>query len=52
MKSTRSYTMRFRARAVEENRLRIVGAMFDLAESQGIPETSLQDVASAAAVSV
>ncbi|WP_171042493.1 TetR/AcrR family transcriptional regulator [Sinomonas gamaensis] len=44
--------MRSRADAVEGNRQRIVRAMFDLAESKGIPETSLGDVAAAAGVSV
>jgi AcrR family transcriptional regulator len=52
MKSSRAYTMRSRADAVEGNRQRIVRAMFELAESKGIPETSLADVAAAAGVSV
>ena len=52
MKSTRSYTMGVRAEAVERTRHRIVHAMFELASERLFPEISLDDVASAAGVSV
>jgi AcrR family transcriptional regulator len=52
MKSTRTYTMGARAEAVERTRQRIVHAMFELACERLFPSISLEDVASAADVSV
>lgn len=52
MKTTRSYTMGARARAVKETRTRIVDAMFDLVSTRLLKDISLDDVAARAGVSV
>ena len=52
MKTTRSYTMDSRARAVEETRTRIADAMFDLVSTRRLADISLDDVAARAGVSV
>ena len=52
MKTTRSYTMDARARAVEETRTRIADAMVDLVSSRRLADVSLDDVAAASGVSV
>ena len=52
MKTSRSYTMDARARAVEATRARIADAMFALVSSRRLAEISLEDVAAAADVSV
>jgi AcrR family transcriptional regulator len=52
MKTTRSYTMRARAAAVEETRLRILEATYDLSTRRLLSDISLDAVAEAAGVSV
>jgi AcrR family transcriptional regulator len=52
MKTTRAYTMTTRAEAAERTRLRILEAIVGLAESRLLVDISLDDVASAAGVSV
>lgn len=52
MKTSRSYTMDARARAVEATRSRIAEAMFYLASTRRLAEVSLEDVAAQAGVSV
>jgi AcrR family transcriptional regulator len=52
MKTTRSYTMDARARAVEDTRVRIADAMFDLVSTRRLRDISLDDVAARAGVSV
>ncbi|HET8558885.1 MAG TPA: TetR/AcrR family transcriptional regulator [Marmoricola sp.] len=52
MKTSRSYTMDARARAVEATRTRIADALFALASRHRLAEISLDDVAAAAGVSV
>ncbi|WP_322938117.1 TetR/AcrR family transcriptional regulator [Nocardioides bizhenqiangii] len=52
MKTTRTYTMRARAAAVEDTRARIQGALFELGTQRLFPDISLDDVARAAGVSV
>ena len=52
MKTTRKYTMGARAEAVEETRRRILDALVGLAETRPFAEISLEDVATAAGVSV
>ena len=52
MKTTRTYTMRARAAAVEDTRARIQEALFDLGTQRLFPDISLDDVARAAGVSV
>ena len=52
MKSTRPYTMGARAEAVAATRQRIMEALFELGRERLFPEISLDDVASAAGVSV
>ena len=52
MNTTRTYTMRARAAAVEETRRRIMQATFDLAEDRMFAEISLDAVAGRAGVSV
>lgn len=49
---TRTYTMGARGRAVEQTRIRIAEAMFDLAASRRLADISLDDVAALAGVSV
>lgn len=52
MKTTRRYTMTTRAESAERTRVRILDAAVALADTKLIPEISLDDVASAAGVSV
>jgi AcrR family transcriptional regulator len=52
MKTTRSYTMRARAAAVEETRRRILDATYDLSTRRLLSDISLDAVAEAAGVSV
>ena len=52
MKSTRSYTMTSRARAVEETRRRILDASVDLHGERLVADISLDDIAERAGVSV
>lgn len=52
MKTTRTYRMDARARAVEQTRERILGAFFELGTDRLLPEISLEDVAAEAGVSV
>jgi AcrR family transcriptional regulator len=52
MKTTRTYTMRARAAAVEETRRRILQATFDLAADRLVSEIALDDVAGRSGVSV
>ena len=52
MKTTRKYTMGARAEAVEETRRRVIDALVGLAETRPFAEISLDDVATAAGVSV
>jgi len=52
MKTKRAYTMNVRAEAVEGTRTRIREALFDLATTRLFTEISLDDVATAAGVSV
>src|SRR4051794_23088888 len=52
MKTTRTYTMGARARAVEDTRQRILQAAFDLQSERLTSEISLEDVAERAEVSV
>jgi AcrR family transcriptional regulator len=52
MKTTRSYTMDARARAVERTRARIADALLELASVRRLAEISLDDVAEEAGVSV
>src|SRR5215217_4870481 len=52
MKKTRSYTMGARAEAVAETRQRIIEALFDLGRERMFPDISLDDIATAADVSV
>lgn len=52
MKTTRRYTMTTRAEAAERTRVRILDAAVALADTKLIPEISLDDVATAAGVSV
>lgn len=52
MKTTRTYTMSARAAAVAETRRRIVEAHFELGRERMFPDISLEDVATAAGVSV
>jgi len=52
MKTTRPYTMTARAEAAEVTRLRILDAMVGLATSRLLTDISLDDVATAAGVSV
>ena len=52
MKSTRSYTMTSRARAVEETRRRILEASVDLHGERLVADISLDDIAERAGVSV
>lgn len=52
MKTTRRYTMTTRAEAAERTRVRILDAAVALTDTKLIPEISLDDVASAADVSV
>lgn len=52
MKTKRTYTMGARAEAVEQTRRRVIQALIDLAGERPFAEISLDDVASAAGVSV
>ncbi len=52
MKTTRPYTMTARAESAEQTRLRILDAMVQLAETHLLSDISLDDVATAAGVSV
>ena len=52
MKTTRSYTMRARAAAVEETRRRILDATYDLCTRMRLSDISLDAVAETAGVSV
>ena len=52
MKTTRTYTMTTRAEAAERTRVGILDAMVGLATSRMLVDISLDDVASAAGVSV
>jgi len=52
MKTSRTYTMRARASAVEDTRARIQVALFELGTQRLFPDISLDDVARAAGVSV
>jgi AcrR family transcriptional regulator len=52
MKTSRPYTMRVRAAAVEETRRRILHATFDLAADRILSDISLEDVGRQAGVSV
>ena len=45
MKTTRTYTMTARAQAVEETRIRILEAVFELSSTIPISAISLDDVA-------
>lgn len=52
MKTTRSYTMRARAEAVEATRVAVLGAVVGLASERMLSEIGLDDVAERAGVSV
>jgi AcrR family transcriptional regulator len=52
MKQTRTYTMTSRAEAAEQTRLRILDATVELGRTRLLPDVSLEDVATAAGVSV
>jgi AcrR family transcriptional regulator len=52
MKTSRTYVQSARAQSADETRLRIVDAFFGLAEVRMFPDISLDDVATAAGVSV
>lgn len=52
MKTKRTYVMKARAAAVEDTRARIQEALFELGTQRVFPDISLEDVATAAGVSV